>query len=503
MFDALDVAIGVTFFFLLVSVIVTAATEVLELMWKRRGEYLAKGVRILLQGEGKDNALTKAFYEHPLIRPLHGAQNLGEPTNWVVRAWRAVRGWLPGNRATRRTKRGVPEDLPDVLPSYIPPRTFAIALLDLAGQLRSRDAHEAAKDNHEHLNGVLGPLILAAGVAVEAQIESIEAWYTDAMHRVAGWYKRHAQTVALVLGMLVVGMLNADTVTVVRSLATDDDLRAAYVAAAEAYIEEAAAEAGSEETPTAEPTGEEAPATDEAPAATAPADTTASAAPADSSAAAPTAPVDSVSAALEGYREAVRELEGLGLPLGWARTNPSALWPTRLTVAEVDSLEAYCRRTFRAPCAEADNEEEPERRIRAARDALLAARAQPPSGRQNAAWWFWKLFGLLLTGVAVSLGAPFWFDLLDRFMVVRSTLKPPPSDQNGASGQLLGSERNQAFLRKSRGVLPTIGVGADAALLQRTTPTSPQREAPPADVDGPVPKPQETPARSNPPHEEG
>ena len=35
-----------------------------------------------------------------------------------------------------------------------------------------------------------------------------------------------------------------------------------------------------------------------------------------------------------------------------------------------------------------------------------------------------KLFGLLLTGFAISQGAPFWFDLLNRFMVVRSTVKP-------------------------------------------------------------------------------
>ena len=34
------------------------------------------------------------------------------------------------------------------------------------------------------------------------------------------------------------------------------------------------------------------------------------------------------------------------------------------------------------------------------------------------------IVGWLMTGVAVSLGAPFWFDLLNKFMVVRSTVKP-------------------------------------------------------------------------------
>ena len=38
--------------------------------------------------------------------------------------------------------------------------------------------------------------------------------------------------------------------------------------------------------------------------------------------------------------------------------------------------------------------------------------------------WLERVLGWLLTGCAVSLGAPFWFDLLNKFVVVRSTVKP-------------------------------------------------------------------------------
>jgi hypothetical protein len=40
--------------------------------------------------------------------------------------------------------------------------------------------------------------------------------------------------------------------------------------------------------------------------------------------------------------------------------------------------------------------------------------------------WTWvsSLIGWLLTGLAVSLGAPFWFDLLNKIMIIRSTVKP-------------------------------------------------------------------------------
>jgi hypothetical protein len=38
--------------------------------------------------------------------------------------------------------------------------------------------------------------------------------------------------------------------------------------------------------------------------------------------------------------------------------------------------------------------------------------------------WVLKVLGLLLTALAVSLGAPFWFDVLNKIVVVRSTVSP-------------------------------------------------------------------------------
>jgi len=50
--------------------------------------------------------------------------------------------------------------------------------------------------------------------------------------------------------------------------------------------------------------------------------------------------------------------------------------------------------------------------------------------------WVTKIFGWLVTAAALSLGAPFWFDLLNKIMIIRSTVKPrekspeePPIDR--------------------------------------------------------------------------
>jgi hypothetical protein len=43
-------------------------------------------------------------------------------------------------------------------------------------------------------------------------------------------------------------------------------------------------------------------------------------------------------------------------------------------------------------------------------------------GWRDQLYWHW--LGWLITALAVSLGAPFWFDLLNKVIVVRSTVKP-------------------------------------------------------------------------------
>ncbi len=47
-----------------------------------------------------------------------------------------------------------------------------------------------------------------------------------------------------------------------------------------------------------------------------------------------------------------------------------------------------------------------------------------------------KIVGLLLTVAALSLGAPFWYDLLSRFVRVSgSGPRPPTADQQAAASQ--------------------------------------------------------------------
>jgi hypothetical protein len=65
------------------------------------------------------------------------------------------------------------------------------------------------------------------------------------------------------------------------------------------------------------------------------------------------------------------------------------------------------------------------------------------------------VLGYLLTALAVSLGAPFWFDLLKRLMVVRSSVKPAEGDKPGdGAGPAAKGEG---------GAAPAVGAAAAAA----------------------------------------
>jgi hypothetical protein len=47
--------------------------------------------------------------------------------------------------------------------------------------------------------------------------------------------------------------------------------------------------------------------------------------------------------------------------------------------------------------------------------------------------WLLKVAGLIATALAISLGAPFWFDVLNKIMVIRSTVKPEEKSRDEPS----------------------------------------------------------------------
>jgi hypothetical protein len=395
--ETLEVAIGMVFLFLLMSLICTGIKEWIEGIFKWRAMDLERGLRTLLDDEG--GKLTAQVYAHPMVSSLY--QGAYDPAHL---AENSLTSWIPGvsqARQMRWTRRRN-------LPSYIPAGHFATALIDLI----ARGPADVDAENAPH-----GPITIAELRERAAALQSpflrrtlltaidhcegdlkqlttnLQNWFDGAMDRASGWYKRRTQTVLFVLGVGAAMVLNVDAVYVMGRLTADKTLRETVVAAA---AQQAAASA-------------------------------------------PAAP-DTPASGLAAAKRAREELANVGMPMGWrkagADNSPAAAWFRGLVPVQLCQLDAAaaCEPSHYAPVR--------------------------------------VVLGWLVTAFAVMLGAPFWFDLLNKFMVIRSTVKPREKSREE------GSEDRPD---------PTKDAAAPAALALVAASPPPSTDAPPPPASVPAP----------------
>src|ERR1700751_1959266 len=291
--EILEVAVGMVFIYLLLSLICSAVNELIERQLKNRAKDLECGLRELLHDpDGKD--LVKKVYSHGMISGLFKGDYdpQGDKTN---------------------------------LPSYIPARNFALAMLNIivpdnsgSGTLDPIRKAVSQIPNVE-VKAALTAMADDAGNDLAKFRTNIEGWFNSWMDRVSGWYKRRSQLIIFTSGLMIAFLLNVNSVTVANDLWLHKAQRDALVSAAQGYLNK------------------------------------------QPNTALPNKP-DS------GLQADVDNLKNYGLPTGWSSVPKSEWWNIR----------------------------------------FLAS----------------SLLGWLITACAVSLGAPFWFDLLNKFVVVRSTVKP-------------------------------------------------------------------------------
>lgn len=183
--EMLEVAIGLSFFYLLLSIVCSTVTEWIAWAKNLRAKSLEDGITNLVIGTAaqpngsvdadSDAAFLAELIAHPLI-------------------------------ASIKKKDGT-------LPSYMHARTFAGAIIatvsagstTLAG-LRAAVEPPAAGGPPvmpEHLREQLAAIVAESGNDVDAFRKGVETWFDDAMERVGGWYKRIAQRWTIVVAILV------------------------------------------------------------------------------------------------------------------------------------------------------------------------------------------------------------------------------------------------------------------------------------------------------------
>jgi hypothetical protein len=255
-------------------------------------------------------------------------------------------------------------------PSYIRSRTFAIALLDV---VQNESAHRA---DGSGVQRALAVLEREAGHDPERFRANVETWFNDSMERVSGWYKRRTQVLLLFWAAAVTVATNADTLTIVQALWRDPALRQSLVARAERYAAEQPAPGsapvvvvndGAPPPPPLPPDQQ--------------------------------AEVDFVEASAQ-YDAAIADLAELQLPIGWEAPSTPAAGDTSIRLVTDAAVDDWPGAIW-----------EPGGFVR-----WMQAVDQ-------------HFVGWLLTILAVSLGAPFWFDTLNRIITIRGAGKAPEEAQ--------------------------------------------------------------------------
>src|SRR5580693_10237366 len=194
--QVLEVVIGVTLIYLVLSIGCSGVKEVIAAIFSLRANTLEKGVRNMLKNGPND--YTAKLFAHPLIT-----------------------GTAPEGQK----------------PSYISARMFSAALFDIVApadnaQPRTIQSLRAGVSQipDAKLRTTLLNMIDSAAGDVDAARLKVEHWFDDTMARVTGWYKRMAQKIIFAVGLILCGAVNADTLMVVRELWSDQALRSAMVA---------------------------------------------------------------------------------------------------------------------------------------------------------------------------------------------------------------------------------------------------------------------------------
>lgn len=201
-----DLAIGIVFCFLAISLAAGAIVEAIASITKWRAKTLAKGIGDLFNDK-EFQGLAAELYAHAAINP---------------------RG--PGRGEPKKNQ-----------PAYIDRQLFANALMDLTGISRvvaaaarraagpgtarpSLDALEAAVTakcetiQNPQLEDLLTGIVERSFGDVDKIRTELSTWFDLAMDRVSGAYKRWTQLIVVIAALILAVVLNIDTVKVVHAL---------------------------------------------------------------------------------------------------------------------------------------------------------------------------------------------------------------------------------------------------------------------------------------------
>ncbi|RPH29746.1 MAG: hypothetical protein EHM93_16910 [Bacteroidales bacterium] len=261
-------------------------------------------------------------------------------------------------------------------PSYIQARNFSKALIqvlkdEVDGGDKPSDKIRAALEKYKdtQTGKFLLNLLDEADNDLQKFTASLETWFDDTQERVAGWYKRKILFVTFLVGLVVAILFNIDTIQIAGNLSKDPKVREQYVKMAGQLASDTTLMKNAYDKGLAKKLEN-----------------------------------DSAFKANKHIKTAQELKEQVADSVGKA-----VLEGQKVLIGRMDTLYAYIEKS----------------------DVVLTAKRPTWKFSSRNSWM--NLLGCLLTAIALSLGAPFWFDLLNKLVKLRGSIAKVES--GGASAQ--------------------------------------------------------------------
>ncbi|MFC2152018.1 hypothetical protein ACFLSE_05770 [Bacteroidota bacterium] len=221
----LEVVIGLVFLYLLFSLLATIVNEIFSTFLKFRARNLKRAIKNMMDKDSEEGReLFKKIHKHPMIQSF----------------------------LKRKGRR---------FPSYIEPKKFVKVILEIYNEDKLSEASAEIKETVEKLpeQNYLRHILLSHIEKSEKLTEefkndvkklkeslidlknnlekSIEDWFNSVMERTAGWYNRTNKIWTLVIALVIAIMFNFDSIHVYNRLSKDSKARKSLVSYAEKNID--------------------------------------------------------------------------------------------------------------------------------------------------------------------------------------------------------------------------------------------------------------------------
>jgi len=367
----LDVVIALVFIYLLYSLLATIIQEIIATNFGFRAKILERAVFRMLEDENKFNSKFRS-----ITHLFKKSGNGGEIDSISFEYYKHPLILFLG------------EGQKNDKPSYINKQTFSKVIVDL---LRGKDVKpgddiksliQKALDKkttnwgkagiQEQTLSYLNSIWADAEGDVEKFKMHLENWFDETMDRASGWYKKHIQFILFFIGLTIAIAFNVDTIKIVDKLEKDPKLREQIVQQADTFVKDH-----------------------------------------------PNLDAELKQKEIE-HKQALNELAKNDSLLN--KNNSNSYPEDSLELAKYQFLIA--RRDTLINRAESLLKND----INNVHQAIGLGWDDYKCDSSLIVCILKSLTGWIITALAISLGAPFWFDLLNRLMKLRGSVATPTSD---------------------------------------------------------------------------